>query len=161
MLSTYLIMKSKIILFLIVNLQIIAPDLHVALTAGSSKSWYLRNSSEVSTASCNSNGVSVDNIYVFSSNGIFTFDHGTILEDPNCAGDDCCTDLVNITGKWKFTSNQTRLVITALTETGNPSNVLNVVLFDAVIDQLDENVLIFTQTHPTTGEKRTFEFHKK
>ena len=133
------------------------------LAGQDSKQWSLYASTpDGAIGSCHtSHPVAQDNIYIFHVDGTFQFDHGTITEDPNCKDENCCSDLVNITGKWKFLNNKKRLRITAVQDKDSANNKLNIVLFDANIDQLDENVLKISQTDKTTNTLYTFEFRKR
>ena len=138
-------------------------DRIILLANATNKDCYLYSSTpESSTETCRSDhAIASDNTYIFYADGTFKFDHGTITEDEACTNEDCCNDLVNITGKWKFTNNQKKIRITALHETGNESNALTMVLFNATIDQLDENVLKISQTDSETNIVYTYEFRKK
>ena len=135
-----------------------------ALLAGTTqKSWYLVASSLVSPkASCNASAaMSLDNTYTFYANGTFEFDHGTIIDDADCKSEDCCSDLVNITGTWQFTNDQTNLVITALHEKNEPDNKFAFEMYNGAIDQLSDGVLKFSQTDPETNTLYIFEFRKR
>lgn len=133
------------------------------LAGQDSKQWSLYVTTPAAAiGSCQaSHPVAQDNTYTFHTDGSFEFDHGTVTEDPGCQEEDCCSDLVNITGTWKFLNNDKRLRITAVQEKDNAENKLDIILFDATIDQLDENVLKISQTDKTTNTLYTFEFRKR
>jgi hypothetical protein len=133
------------------------------LTDGIDKTWYIYSSfPEGVNSTCDETHIiQADNTYIFYSNGTFEFDHGEIVEDTNCTSEDCCSDLVNITGKWKLRNNDKKLRIVAEYETGNKSNALQLTLFDATIDYLDENVLKLSQVDSETNVTYTYEFRKR
>jgi hypothetical protein len=142
---------------LLIPIEQVSDDKLQFLTNGNSKSWILVKSPE---AECKqSSKIAEDNLYTFYANGTFEFDHGTLTEDSSC--DDCCNDFVNIVGEWKFTGNKKGLRVTTLHEKGNKANAKTMVIYDATIDQLSEDVLIISQKDKETGTTYTMEFRKK
>lgn len=132
------------------------------LTNGSQKSWYLHSiTPNNETGSCAlSHPMAMDNAYIFFADGTFEFDHGSITDDPTCKGDNCCSDLINLVGTWKFTNSQKNLRIVTAHEKNNDSNVLQQVLCSGSIDQLTEEVLKVSQTSSETNIRFTLEFRK-
>jgi hypothetical protein len=146
------------------NSKILTADDRTALLTGTgTKSWYLyARIPEKANATCKSkHAISSDNTYTFHANGTFEYDHGAVTEDDACEGDDCCSDIVNLTGTWKFTRTGKGLRIIALHEKDNPANDLGVILFDATLEQLDANVLKISQADPNSNTRYTFEFRKR
>jgi hypothetical protein len=134
------------------------PGKATLLAGDHSKQWSISNPS--SNSCSNAEMIFGDNSFTFYSNGTCEYNNGSVTVDSQCKSN-CCSDLVNFTGKWKFASNQTRLVVTALESTDDPGMILNVIVFDAAISRLDEDVLILTGENTTTHKKETLEFHKK
>ena len=129
------------------------------LLAGSSqKSWYMYNiAPERPGTSCQaSSPQSLDNTWIFFTNGAIEFDHGKITEDPTCKEENCCGDLVNFVGTWTFSKSETNLTISALHEKGNISNAFNISLFNATLVQLSADALIMKQS--IEGVEYTIEF---
>jgi hypothetical protein len=157
------IMKNAI--FLTVSILVLvscskdedAKPTNLELLAGTeSKEWYLYATSPESET-CPTSSVSiVDNTYTFSSDGTFFYDHGTVTEVPGC--DNCCGDLVNITGTWEFTNDETNMKIMALYKTGDPDFVLDIELINGQIDLLESGKLQLSYTNPNTGLEETLEF---
>jgi hypothetical protein len=132
------------------------------ISGATHKQWFLYSKAPDEAGSCISSApLSRDNTYTFYANGTFEFDHGAITEDATCQGEDCCTDFVNLTGTWRFTNSQKGLRIIALHETGNTANAQKIVLYNGTIEYLDESVLKFSQSDPSTNIKYTFEFRKR
>jgi len=127
------------------------------LTDGVVKSWSLF--SQMPTGNCSS--ITADNTYTFHSNGTFTFDHGALTRNASCTGENCCSDMVNIIGTWRFSEDEQTISIKGLRDADDPSNTFNVTLFEGTIGQLDENVLKINQKNPGNGIVYTFEFRKK
>jgi hypothetical protein len=138
-------------------------NLTEVLAGTNSKSWYLYSSTpEANIASCKtSHPLSLDNTFTFYANGTYEFDHGAVTEDPACMSENCCSDLINISGTWKFTNNQTGLVITAVSEKGKPANVINMVIYSGTIEELSETVLKFSQLDAETNIMHHFELRKR
>lgn len=77
------------------------------LTGGSSKSWYITaETPEEEDPNCRpSADREKDNSWTFYADGKFVFDHGTITETETCG------DVINFTGTWEFTNNETGIII--------------------------------------------------
>jgi len=140
-----------------------AQDQTLLLSSVNSKSWYLYTSLPESTvSSCKSSSkISLDNTYTFYANGTFEFDHGTVIEDPSCQDEGCCSDFINLSGTWKFTNDQTGIVITALNERGYPDHKVNIELYNGTISELTESSFKISQVDPETKVLHTIEFRKK
>ena len=129
------------------------------LTGGSQKTWYLTGRSPDGNNSCSSSSPHFqDNNWTFFIDGSLEYNHGQLTEDPGCEDKDCCSDLVNLTGKWELTNNGAGLRITALHEKGNPENAFSLILFDAALEQLESGRFVMAQNDPETGVKHTFTF---
>jgi hypothetical protein len=94
---------------------------HHLLTNGNTKDWnVIAETPESPKESCRPTAAhAIDNTLSFSSDGTFKYDNGTLTE-----GEDC-SDLINLTGEWKFTDNESNLLITSSYETGNPSHTFD------------------------------------
>ncbi|HEY8937838.1 MAG TPA: hypothetical protein VIM65_21585 [Cyclobacteriaceae bacterium] len=164
MISKLIFLISSIAWFNVnTNIDGSVDDRTMLLASASSKSWYIYSTTpETDHPTClSTHAISIDNTYTFYANGTFEFDHGTVTESPGCTSDECCSDLVNFTGTWKFTNNQNSIVITGLAEKGNPANKFNLELYNGAISQLDDAVLKFTQRDPETNILHTIEFRKR
>jgi hypothetical protein len=134
-------------------------DANSLLTGKSAKLWTL-HASTAATDCPVTNRIHSDNTYTFYSNGTFEFDHGAITEDPNCK-ENCCSDMVNLIGTWKFRNGKKGIRVWSTGERGNDGNKFNLVLFDAIIEVLDEQTLRLRQTDPETKAINTIEFRSK
>jgi len=128
------------------------------LTSNSTKSWTLRLGGDVQSCATTNSTVFADNKYIFSTDGAFQFDHGTVLEDPACTGENCCNDLVNITGKWEFINGGKGLRVIAAYETGNPANRIDITLIEGTIKHLDQETLRLSHVNAESGVTEIFEF---
>jgi len=130
------------------------------LTNSSSKTWYLQQVSP--TSNCKSMDlIARDNTYTFFADDRFEFDHGQVTEDPDCNGEGCCSDWVNLEGTWAFTNNGKGLKIIALRIKGTSESLDNEVLFNASIDLLSEDILRLRIVDPETKITHSLEFRKK
>ncbi|MEX2235379.1 MAG: hypothetical protein WD824_24660 [Cyclobacteriaceae bacterium] len=135
-------------------------DNNALLTGNNKKSWYLYSTTPDNSGECKDlESVKSDNSYIFSADGGFEFDHGTVTEDPSC--EDCCSDFVNIVGQWKFTGNEKGIRVTLIHEKGKKENAHTMVLFDASIELLTEQGLKLRQTDKASGTVYTLEFRKR
>lgn len=132
------------------------------LTNGDYKTWYLAvKTPEEAFESCKaSSPMSQDNSWIFYVDGTFEFNHGEITE-TDCNEEGCCTDFVNIIGRWELTNGEAGLKITLLYEKENPDNNISDVLFDAQIKEITEDILLISQTDPSTGTEVMHEFRKR
>jgi hypothetical protein len=118
------------------------------LTGGSEKAWYISDVSEGEP--CPS---STDDSWIFSVDGGFEFQHGTVTESP----EEQCSDFINFIGEWEFVNNESQLRVTALYQTDNPANTINDDLFTATITVLDDDWLLLQQA----GSAETLEFRAR
>lgn len=121
------------------------------LTANSSKAWAL-NTSDTACAD-----VSSDNTYTFFADGTFRFDHGSVVEDPECSDN----DLVNISGEWKLLKGDKILRIIGSHQTDKANNSMETVLMEGSIELLNEDVLRISQVTEGSESYQTIEFHSK
>lgn len=132
------------------------------LAGNKQKNWYIVGKTPDGIKACSlSSPHYQDNTWAFFADGSFEYNHGQLTEDPDCLGKDCCSDLVNLVGKWEFTNNEKGLRITSLYEQGKSANTFSVVLFDAVINQFEEGKLLLSQVDVESGQKYQFEFRLK
>jgi hypothetical protein len=156
--------STSILILVELSFSVLSPTTSYALTdpldltGTASKSWTLYSTSN--QVQC-SPSIQSDNTYTFFVDGTFEFDHGSIIEDSECRGDNCCSDLVNLVGTWQFVNGQSHIKVTADHEKGNSSNQLPVTLFDANVIILNENILQLSQLDTLTNEMIVFEFRKK
>ena len=159
---TKIFFTVSILLTGLYNGRDVSQDNAALLTGGNHKAWQLvSHTPEQPGATCkSSHPIASDNMYTFFADGSFSFDHGSITEDQQCDNEDCCSDMVNMIGTWKFANSGKGLVIKVLYEKENPDNKFTLTLFSATIEQLNENVLRFNVVVSETGVKNVFEFHK-
>lgn len=129
------------------------------LSGHSNKTWYLYSTSQGADKMCTA--IQDDNSYLFYADGTFEFDRGLLTEEAGCVNENCCSDMVNIIGRWKLIHDQKRLRVIADREAGNEKNILKLTLFDATIDYLDENVLKLSQLDSESNVTYTYEFRKR
>lgn len=116
------------------------------LTDGTSKNWNITAvSPEETEESCRpGTDFQQDNVWTFSSGGDFNYNHGTLTEG------EACSDFKNLTGNWKFTDDESNLLITLLYETGDPSNTFDGdTLVLGSIESLSKDKLVITQDGQT------------
>jgi hypothetical protein len=127
------------------------------LSGQSNKTWYLYSQGADNMCAA----IQDDNSYLFYADGTFEFDRGMLTEEAGCINENCCSDMVNIIGRWKLIHDQKRLRVIADREAGNEKNILKLTLFDATIDHLDEGVLKLSQVDGETNVTYTYEFRKR
>jgi hypothetical protein len=124
-------MKTFISVIFFANLISITPPTKTQfLTNGTSATWYI-----TSTPSCESQR---DDKWIFYANGIFEYDHGSIVED-NKEG---CSDMVNAVGTWNFSNKETTLRVNTAYEKENPANKIAAVVLNATIVSLNQSELV-------------------
>ena len=93
------------------------------LTANSSKAWILAEANTDATEEhevCKSTSDrNLDNTWTFFKGGDFEFNNGTVIEDPACDVEGCCSDFVNLHGTWRFSTNEENLIVEAIGEIGS------------------------------------------
>ena len=79
------------------------------LTNGSSRTWKL----DENLTSYELHVFDYDNRWTFQSDGSYSYDHGTITEDPQ---DPSSKDLINYSGEWLIYDNDNKIMLTAISE---------------------------------------------
>ncbi len=152
--------STLIILFFLFTGNQYSPE--ELLSGTGQKTWYLTAMSPDKSGACSISSVHCqDNSWTFYSDGSFEYDHGALTIDPECEGEGCCSDMVNLVGKWELTNNKVGLKLTTLHEKGKPENIFSVVLFDAVFKQMEGNQFVLTQSDPKSAQSYTFSFQAK
>ncbi|GEM_PF-2815221 len=130
---------------------------NLELLAGKvSKVWNVTSETPVDEECPVDSPRNLDNSWTFFNDGSFLYDHGTVTEDESE-----CGDLVNLTGTWEFTSNETKLKVIALYETGNPANEFDDVLFEVDLVELTENQFKLSEIDQDTQIKYVITFNTK
>lgn len=106
------------------------------LTNGSSKSWVLSSAAADNDCGEPQEDRMKDNSWIFFADGKFMFDGGEVTE----AGE--CSDMINVTGTWKFLENETVLDVYAAFATEEPEYDVDMSMFTGKIKTLTETTLV-------------------
>jgi hypothetical protein len=68
--------------------------------------------------------------------GQFLFDHGTITVNGDCE------DIINVTGDWTFTDNETKIKLVAKFSTDDPTDTFNEELAHATIKSISATQMV-------------------
>lgn len=128
------------------------------LLAGTAqKAWYMYDETPKDEDCLPTAAFKLDNSWIFFADGSFEFDPGDLTEDPEC--EDCCSDIINVTGWWEFTNDGKGIKITVDHEKDNPDGFDPFVMMDGSIDALTGDQLKVTQV--VDGVNQTAELRKK